>query len=409
MLLGIALDGAGWHAAAWREPGVVADRLFSAGHWVDLARRADAAGFEFLTLEDGLGLQAQPWNAVAGRTDRVAGRLDAALVAARIAPVTSRIGLVPATSVTHTEPFHLSKSIATLDFVSRGRAGWRPQVSPRPAEAAHFGRRTMAAELTDAAVTELLDEAGDAVEVVRRLWDSWEDDAEIRDVATGRFIDRDRLHCVDFEGRFFSVRGPSITPRPPQGQPVVLALAHARVDGRSPSSLVPRSDDSSAAVRFAVRSADVVAITPADAVQLRELLDLVAQESAAAGRTAPLRVVADLVVLLDGPDGEPAAERRARLDAADGSPLVSDAAIMAGSAAELTDRLTQWWGSGVDGFRLRPAVLPDDLDTLARSVLPELARRGLRTDPAPGTLRDHLGLARPENRYRSTVDEGVPA
>jgi alkanesulfonate monooxygenase SsuD/methylene tetrahydromethanopterin reductase-like flavin-dependent oxidoreductase (luciferase family) len=350
MVLGLALDGAGWHPAAWREPGVDADRLFTAGHWVQLARRADTAGFEFLTLENGLGLQAEPWNGVVGRTDRVAGRLDATLIAARVAPLTSRIGLVPATSVTHT-----------------------------------------------------------VVEVVRRLWDSWEDDAEIRDVATGRFIDRDKLHFVDFAGRFFSVRGPSITPRPPQGQPVVLALAHARHDGRSPSSLVPRSDDSSAAIRFAVRSADVVAVTPADVGQLVAALDQIAQEVAAAGRTAPLRVVADLVVLLDGPGGEPATERKARLDAADGSALVSDAAVVVGSAAELADLLADWWATGLDGFRLRPAALPDDLDTLARSVLPELQRRGLRPDPVPGTLRDHLRLTRPDNRYAAPNVEGVPA
>ena len=86
-------------------------------------------------------------------------------------------------------------------------------------------------------MADLFDEAADYVEVVRRLWDSWEDDAEIRDVATGRFVDRDKLHYIDFEGRWFTVRGPSITPRPPQGQPVVAALAHAgRLTGWPPRS-----------------------------------------------------------------------------------------------------------------------------------------------------------------------------
>src|SRR5262249_19225533 len=155
------------------------------------------------------------------RLDRVRGRLDAVLLAARLAPLTSRIGLVPTTSTTHTEPFHVAIGIASLDFVSGGRAGWRPQISPHPARAAHFGRRTFP-ELPEARrrvpaarrnprwqafVAELLDEAADAVEVVRRLWDSWEDDAEIRDIATGRFIDRDKLHYIDFEGPYFSVRG----------------------------------------------------------------------------------------------------------------------------------------------------------------------------------------------------------
>ncbi len=124
-------------------------------------------------------------------------------------------------TVTHTEPFHVSKAIATLDHISHGRAGWQPRVSSTAPDAELFGRRG------EPGRDELFDEAGDFVEVVRRLWDSWEDDAVIRDVATGRYVDRDRLHYVDFTGRYFSVKGPSITPRPPQGQPVVAVLAHA--------------------------------------------------------------------------------------------------------------------------------------------------------------------------------------
>ena len=104
---------------------------------------------------------------------------------------------------------------------------------------AHFGRRVVPGERSAGLVADLFREAGDYVEVLRRLWDSWEDDAEIRDAATGRFIDRDKLHYIDFAGRFFSVKGPSITPRPPQGQPVVAALAHQAL----PYELVGRSAD----------------------------------------------------------------------------------------------------------------------------------------------------------------------
>jgi alkanesulfonate monooxygenase SsuD/methylene tetrahydromethanopterin reductase-like flavin-dependent oxidoreductase (luciferase family) len=119
--------------------------------------------------------------------------------------------------------------------VSEGRAGWRPRMSASPQEARHFGRREFPPltpeNVTDPAVaahlSDLFDEAADAVEVVRRLWDSWDDDAVIRDVPGGRFADRDKLHYTDFDGRWFAVRGPSITPRPPQGQPVVASLAHS--------------------------------------------------------------------------------------------------------------------------------------------------------------------------------------
>lgn len=210
--LAVALEGAGWHPAAWREPGARPGELTTARYWADLVAEAEAGLLDFVTFEDALGLQSTDPAEADGRTDLVRGRLDAVLVAARVAPLTRHIGLVPSVTATHTEPFHVSKAVATLDHVSRGRAGLRVQISERPDEARHFGRRT-----TPEPAAALLDEAADHVEVTRRLWDSWEDDAEIRDVATGRFVDRERLHHIDFEGPRFSVRGPSITPRPRRG------------------------------------------------------------------------------------------------------------------------------------------------------------------------------------------------
>ncbi|USX55214.1 LLM class flavin-dependent oxidoreductase [Lentzea sp. HUAS12] len=190
--------GASLHLAAALQ--ATGDEAYSARHWAELVRAAEDAKLDFVTFDDSLD----------GRPG-----LDAVLTAARIAPLTTRIGLVPTAVVTHTEPFHLSKAIATLDYVSKGRGGVRLAVAAEPAVARHFGRRD---DLDD-----LWEEAADYAEVLRRLWDSWEDDAEIRDEATGRFIDREKLHYIDFEGRWFSVRGPSITPRPPQGHPVIAA------------------------------------------------------------------------------------------------------------------------------------------------------------------------------------------
>src|SRR5580692_3633806 len=235
--LGVALDGAGWHPAAWREPGARPADLLTGGYWAELAAEAEAGRVDFVTFEDSLGLQSASRYEPDERTDQVRGRLDAVLIAARVAPLTRHIGLIPTVVVTHTEPFHIAKAIATLDYASNGRAGVRVRVSGSADEAALFGRRTVPrlnlANRDDPAVralvTALFDEAADYVEVVRRLWDSWEDDAEIRDAVTGRFVDRDKLHYIDFEGEYFSVRGPSITPRPPQGQPVVAALGHQSI------------------------------------------------------------------------------------------------------------------------------------------------------------------------------------
>ena len=386
--LAVALDGAGWHPAAWRLPSARPRDLLTAGYWVDLTRRAEEGLLDLVTFEDALALQSSSLAGPDHRTDQVRGRLDAVLVAARVAPLTSHIGLVPTGTVTHTEPFHLSKAIATLDYVSQGRAGWRPQVSVGAAEVGHTGRRAPWADprTDDAAaqqtLRDLFEEAGDAVEVVRRLWDSWEDDAEIRDVATGRFVDRDKLHYIDFEGRFFSVRGPSITPRPPQGQPVVVALAHTEV---------PRT--------FGARSADVVLITPADNSTAAAQVSEIVQARRDAGRTGVDHVFGDLVVLLEDDDAR-AAERWSQLETWSGRAFTSDAEVFVGTPQGLADLLLARADAGLTGFRLRPAALPQDLDGIVDGLVPELQRRGaFRSAYEAGTLRDRLGLERPANRY----------
>lgn len=372
--LAVALDGAGWHPAAWREPDARPADLVTPQYWTEVIAEAERGLLDFVTIEDGLALQSEDPLRTDDRTDRVRGRLDATLIAARVAPRTHHIGLVPTVITTHTEPFHASKAIATLDFVSSGRAGVRVQVSASPDVAAHFGRRS-AADLS----TGLFEEAADYVEVIRRLWDSWEDDAEIRDVATGRFVDRNKLHYIDFEGPRFSVKGPSITPRPPQGQPIVAALGH--VD---------------AAYRLIADSADVGFVTPRSAAATARIVDAIAAYRTSA---SPVLVFADLVVFLDD-TADAAASRKQRLDEAAGTEYASDADIFVGTPQGLADLLQDWHGAGAAGFRLRPAVLPHDLRQITDGLVPELQRRGaFRTAYAAGTLRGTLGLERPANRY----------
>ncbi|MEU1367688.1 LLM class flavin-dependent oxidoreductase [Streptomyces sp. NPDC005803] len=389
--LAVALDGTGWHPASWREQVARPRDLFTAGYWADLVAEAERGLLDFVTLEDGLGLQSSYYGEPDGRTDQVRGRLDAVLIASRIAPLTRYIGLVPTVITTHTEPFHISKAIATLDYVSTGRAGLRVQIGARPYEADHFGRRTFPPlsleELQTPAgqerLTEHFDEAADYVEVVRRLWDSWEDDAEIRDVTTGRFVDRDKLHYIDFEGGHFSVKGPSITPRPPQGQPLVTALAHQTVP-----------------YRLVARQADVGYVTPHDAGQAHAIVAEIRAEQEAAGRADELlHVFGDLVVFLD--DDQAAAEdRRWRLDGLAGEPYSSDARIFTGTPSQLADLLQELAEAGLTGFRLRPAVAGHDVPAISRSLVPELQRRGaFRTAYEADTLRGLLGLTRPANRY----------
>jgi alkanesulfonate monooxygenase SsuD/methylene tetrahydromethanopterin reductase-like flavin-dependent oxidoreductase (luciferase family) len=225
------------------------------------------------------------------------------------------------------------------------------------------------------------------VEVLRRLWDSWEDDAEIRDVDTGRFIDRDKLHYIDFEGRWFSVKGPSITPRPPQGQPIVAALGHARVP-----------------YRLIARSADVGFVTPRDAAHAAEIVAQIRAEQASAGRAEEtVHVFGDLVVFLDE-SRDAAVARKQRLDELAGTEYRSDARVFTGTAVGLADLLQEWQAAGLSGFRLRPAALPHDLAQITGRLVPELRRRCLfRARYEAGTLRGLLGLGRPANRYAAAT------
>jgi alkanesulfonate monooxygenase SsuD/methylene tetrahydromethanopterin reductase-like flavin-dependent oxidoreductase (luciferase family) len=392
----VALDGAGWHPAAWREPNARPRELFAPRYWADLVRTAERGLLDLVTIDDTFGVQTHRAGVPDDRADEVRGRLDALLIASFVAPLTSRIGLVPAVSVTHTEPFHVAKATATLDHTSLGRAGWQPRVSPWAAEAELVGRRNapeigsadLAGDRLPAAALDLFAEADDVIEVVRRLWDSWEDDAEIRDVATRRFIDRSKVHHLNFEGRFFAVRGPSITPRPPQGQPVVGVLAHRR----EPYEL-------------AARQADLVFVTPTPAHDAATVLADVARAAADVGRAGePLHVYADVVVALDG-GGEPGAARLRRLDHVAGEAYASDTTVFGGSAAELADLVASWRELGYRGVRLRPAVLPDDLDRIVADVVPELQRRGLfRTEYGASSLRGLLGLPTAvPNRYAEAI------
>ena len=378
--LAVALDGTGWHPASWREPDARPADLLRPGYWTDLVTEAERGLLDFVTIEDGLTLQFDDATGADDRTDRVRGRLDAVLIAARVAPRTRHIGIVPTAVATHTEPFHLSKAIATLDYVSTGRAGVRVQVSANPYAARHFGRRVISDPSSDDTARELLAEAADYVEVLRRLWDSWEDDAEIRDSATGRFVDRSKLHYIDFEGAQFSVKGPSITPRPPQGQPIVAVLGHREASHALIST-----------------SADVGFVTPHGATETTDVVAAIAARRPAG--LAPVRVFADLVVFLAETAAE-ATARRERLDELAGAEYTSDAEVFVGTPGQLADIVQQWHAAGAAGFRLRPATLPHDLVQITEGLVPELRRRGVfRTAYSADTLRGTLGLSRPANRY----------
>ncbi|MFD4692868.1 LLM class flavin-dependent oxidoreductase [Streptomyces sp. NPDC058463] len=266
------------------------------------------------------------------------GRLDSALLLALAATVTDRIGLVPLGPATG-DPEAWAARIATLDHLSAGRAGVRPRVATSTAERARLVALYGTPE-GDRELAELFGQAGEFLDAATQAW------------------------------------GTAV--RPVQGRPPLAVLAHATIP-----------------YRLAAAHADVVFVTPKDTgglVTIRKEVEALREE---AGRPAgALRVFADLEVVL-GSGQEAADERRARLDEAAGEPFVSDAAVFTGTPEGLADLLEEWFREGgADGFRLRPAVLPDDLDAITAGLVPVLQRRGLfRTEYTALTLRGHLGLA----------------
>jgi alkanesulfonate monooxygenase SsuD/methylene tetrahydromethanopterin reductase-like flavin-dependent oxidoreductase (luciferase family) len=370
LALAVSLSGVGSHpAAALRE-----DPLEPASwrHWASVIAEVDRGGLELVTLADG-----PPWPAGTGTA---LPWLDPTLIACRVAPSSIAVGLVPEIPTVTTDPFFVSTQLATLDFVSGGRAGWSVIVSERKADAEYVGPRSVAP------VSDRFHEAAEHIEAVRRLWDSWEDDAEIRDACTNRFVDRERLHHIDYEGRWLSVKGPSITPRPPQGQPIVAVTI------RGEQSL-----------RLAAQQADIAFIKAG--LGLLDTAARLTEAVAGAGRDPEqVLVLADLEVVLSD-DAGAAADRAAQLDALaprDDGPNVADAAF-AGTPAALADRLIEQAGEGVHGFRLHPAVISDDLLPIARRLTEELRSRGVRQpEGVPTSLRARMGLDLPANRYTAS-------
>ncbi|MET8101768.1 LLM class flavin-dependent oxidoreductase [Streptomyces sp. NPDC005236] len=337
---------------------------------VQQAQLAERGALDFVTLGDTF---ARPG-------------LDALAVLSRAAPVTGRIGLVPTVTTTHTEPFHVQAAVATLDWVSRGRAGWQIEVSRTEAEARLFGRG--APELPAhpgrtrpfPSVEALWREAGEVADVAARLWDSREDDTGTREGTTDRPARRNKVHQVDFEGATFSVKGPSTVPRPPQGHPVRVVDATG-----------------GPARRTAARYADVALVRvtgPAEACAVRAELRAAA---AGFGRDPDdLRVLAGLGVDLGG--GECAAEPG---HGGGGPRLTARGPLYRGGPVGLAELITDWHRAGAaDGFHLTPVEPRRDLERLVNATVPLLQHRGLFRTFYPGsTLREHLGLTRPANRY----------
>ncbi|WP_028045288.1 LLM class flavin-dependent oxidoreductase [Cellulomonas sp. URHE0023] len=346
--LAVELTPAGLHPAAWRLPSEDASGAFTARHWLTRAHAAERAGASLVFVDDSATPPLE-------RPGRFVGSLDAVGVAALLGPLTSGIGLAPVVPVTYREPFHVGKEIQTLDHVSLGRGAVQIDVATSALDPRSGTEALRYDERVPRELPALWREAEDTIEVLERLWDSWEDDAIILDEVNDRYIDREKVHAIEFTGEFFSVHGASITPRSPQGRPVVVVRA-----------------DEPHELEVAARRAQVIRVRTPEA-------------AAAVRASAPdtVTVLLDVAVLV-APTDRAADEQRRALDAFE--PWSWEGVVVGGPDTVAT-ALTGL-AAAADGVTVRPVA--GDAALLA-GLLP-LA-------PTGPTLRETLGLPRPTSRY----------
>lgn len=389
MHLTASLSASGHHPAAWRVSAAPAGP--SAAHFVALARTAERGQLDAVLL----GQRAlEPALRESGYVNRL--QLDPLPLMASLIGVTQRIGLAAAWSVDFTEPYNIARVFATLDHLAGGRTAWIARMAGGPQITPLFGHAIGAAPGEGDAYRRRVVEF---VDVVKQLWDSWEDEALAADKRTGMFADPAKVHPLHHQGEFFTIRGPLNVPRPVQGNPVIV------------------QNDVPTLRRVIAATADVVLLSTDSLAESKAISDelrrLAAQHSRPPGA---LRILVNLSPLLGSTEAE-ASRRAAELADAIEPKL---AALLAcgrqahapaglpftGTPEQLAAALETWQHAcACDGFNIVPPVLPDDLDRFVDEVVPLLQRRNLaRREYRGELLRDHLGLERPRSRYASAPE-----
>ncbi len=219
--LGLSMRYLGYHAAAWRHPSADPDAASKFSHYLNIAQTAERAKLDMVFLADGIGLRTKDTPAGALCRSHQTLELEPLTLLSALSAVTSHIGLVSTASTTYNEPFHIARKWASLDHLSNGRAGWNIVTSWSEAEALNFSREShMDYDLR-------YERAGEFVEVVKGLWDSWEEDAPLFDKESGIFFDQSKLHALNHRGVHFQVKGPLTIKRTPQGRPILVQAGAA--------------------------------------------------------------------------------------------------------------------------------------------------------------------------------------
>lgn len=437
MILGAFFHPTGHHVAAWLHPGSQADAPVNFEHYVGLAQTAEQAKFDLIFLADESAVRKGSMEALC-RWPQYMAYFEPLTLLSAIAAVTRNIGLVATSTTSYNEPYSLARRYASLDHISHGRAGWNVVTSGNASESKNFGREEHYEH------AERYARAREFVQVVKGLWDSWDDDAFMRDRASAQYFDPAKLHILDHKGPHFSVRGPLNIARPPQGYPV-LVQAGASDTGRSFAAETAEIvftlaqtkeqaktfyDDLKGRMAEFGRSPDQLKVLPGlnpivgrsrtEAQEKYEMLQSLIHPdvglevlSIAFGgydfRGLPLdEPVPDVPMNKNASQGHQInALKMARENSLTIRQLYQRYAgargnrTIVGTAADIADQMEDWFSDkAVDGFLIQPPYLPEGLRDFVSLVVPELRRRGLTREEYSGTtLRENLGLTKPRSRY----------
>jgi FMN-dependent oxidoreductase (nitrilotriacetate monooxygenase family) len=421
------------HTAAWRYPGAYPDANFNFQHLTRFAQTLERGKFDAFFMADHLAVLNMPVQAL--KRSATVTSFDPLTLLPALAVLTTRIGLIATASTTYNEPYHVARKFASLDHISGGRAGWNVVTSGNPDEAMNFGLKEHIEHATR------YRRAREFFEVVTGLWDSWADDAFIRDVAAGAYFDPDKMHVLNHEGEFLKVRGPLNIARPIQGWPVIV-----------------QAGASDAGRQLAAETAEVIFGAGSNIANARSFYADVKGRMTALGRHRDhLKVLPGAFVVI-GDTVEEARAKRMRLDSLvhydsaiaslsimlghDVSRIDPDGPLppipesnasksgreriielaerekltvrqlaqrvggfgglaFVGTPVTIADQMEEWLlTDACDGFNVMFPYLPAGLDDFVNRVVPELQRRGIfRREYEGATLRENLGLPRPENRF----------
>jgi FMN-dependent oxidoreductase (nitrilotriacetate monooxygenase family) len=421
------------HTGAWRYPGAFPDANFNLAHIRRFARTLERGRFDAFFMADHLAVLNMPIEAL--KRSHTVTSFDPLTLLPVLAVDTTHLGLIATASTTFEQPYLIARRFASLDHISAGRAGWNVVTTSNPDAALNFGLEEHMEH------DERYARAREFVDVVTGLWDSWADDAFVRDVSSGIYFDPEKLHVLNHKGRYLEVRGPLNVARPVQGWPVIvqagasepgrqLAAETAEVvfaaGGRLPDAQAFYADVKGRMDRLG-RNRDHLKILPGafvvvgesteEAREKRARLDsLVYYESAIASLSIALghdasvfdpdaalpeipesnasKTSRDRVVALAKRENLTVRQLAQRLGGYSGLAFV-------GTPKSIADSMEEWLiGEGCDGFNVMFPFVPEGLDDFVDKVVPELQRRGLfRTEYEGTTLRENLGLPRPRNRF----------